>query len=354
MDDHLTAIDLFCGAGGLSLGLSRAGFTVVAAVENDSTSVETYRANHPDVTVWDDDITELSATDVRADLGMDRGALDLVAGCPPCQGFSSIRTRNGAEDVEDPRNDLIFDFLEYVDEFRPKTVMMENVPGLRNDGRFDKFLEKLSSLGYEARHRVLNVAEYGVPQNRRRLVVLAGKGGPIPFGDPVPKSERTTVRSAIGTLPDPGQSGDPCHDVQANRSDRIMRLIRAIPKDGGGRLDLDDELQLDCHKDFDGFKDVYGRMSWDQPAPTITCGCVKPSKGRFLHPEQDRAITPREAALLQSFPPAYVISMSRGKLKAAEIIGNALPAKFVASHAAKAAEFARDASNLDGDGGQAS
>lgn len=338
---RLTAIDLFSGVGGLSLGLDQAGFAVVGAIENDGVSAETYRANHQNVRLWEEDITRISPGEMRRELGLESGDLDLVAGCPPCQGFSSIRTRNGSEDVEDPRNDLIYDFIEYVVEFRPCAVMMENVPGLMDDQRFTDLRDRLESEGYRVRHDILNVAAFGVPQNRRRLVVLAGLGEPIDFADPHTSSDPPTVRSAISDLPNPGQSGDPCHDVRENRSDRIMRLIRAIPKDGGGRLSLDEELQLDCHKDFNGFKDVYGRMAWDRPAPTITCGCVKPSKGRFIHPKENRAITPREAALLQSFPPEYAISMSRGKLKAAEMIGNALPPKFARAQSSKVAEFVR-------------
>lgn len=337
--EKATAIDLFSGAGGLSLGLVEAGFTVVAAIENDETSVETYRANHPDVPVLKEDITQISPGDVRAELGYERGELDLLAGCPPCQGFSAIRTKNGSKNVSDPRNDLIYDFIDFVVEFLPAAVMMENVPGLAHDERLPELRNRLKPEGYVVRHDILNVARFGVPQNRKRLVVLAGMGGPIDFPVPDPKSENLTVKTAIGELPEPGEADDPCHDVIENRSDRIMDLIRSIPEDGGGRLDLDEEDQLDCHRDFDGFKDVYGRMAWDRPAPTITCGCVKPSKGRFLHPSQHRAITPREAALLQSFPPEYLISMNRGKQKAAEIVGNALPPEFARRQSVTVMEF---------------
>lgn len=339
MCEEPAALDLFSGAGGLSLGLKKAGFTVIGAVDNDGTSMKTYRANHPDVRLWEQDLADLPAEEVRDELGLKRGELALLAGCPPCQGFSSIRTQNGGREVEDPRNELVYDFVRFVAEFRPKAVLMENVPGLAHDGRFSDLQDELRAEGYEVRHDVLNAAAYGVPQNRRRLVLLAGKGSPIEFASPDPASERPTVRSAIAGLPRPGESGDPAHDVQANRSDRVMRLIRAVPEDGGGRLDLDDELRLDCHEGFDGFKDVYGRMAWDRPAPTITCGCVKPSKGRFLHPKQDRAITPREAALLQSFPASYEISMDRGKQKAAAMIGNALPPEFVRRQARQIVKF---------------
>jgi DNA (cytosine-5)-methyltransferase 1 len=137
------------------------------------------------------------------------------------------------------------------------------------------------------------------------------------------------VRDAIGSLPAPGASGDPLHDLAEARSDRVRRLIAAVPADGGSRKDLDAEFTLPCHARLRGFFDVYGRMRWSEVAPTITGGCVNPSKGRFLHPDQDRAITLREAALLQSFPADYAFSMRRGKYAAAALIGNALPPEFI-------------------------
>jgi DNA (cytosine-5)-methyltransferase 1 len=179
--------------------------------------------------------------------------------------------------------------------------------------------------------RVFDAAAYGVPQRRRRLVVVAGRCRSIP---PPPSTEtRCTVRDAISRLQPSGASGDPLHDLPENRSQSVVNLIRTIPKDGGGRGALAKEQQLRCHRKTTGFKDVYGRMAWDRPAPTITGGCHNPSKGRFLHPEHDRAITLREAALLQSFPPGYQFSLRRGKLAAAAMIGNALPPRFVAAQA---------------------
>jgi DNA (cytosine-5)-methyltransferase 1 len=140
------------------------------------------------------------------------------------------------------------------------------------------------------------------------------------------------VRQAIGALPPPGDSGDELHDLPEKRSEKVAQIIRAIPTNGGSRSALGSQ-QLECHKRIDGFKDVYGRMRWDDVAPTITGGCVNPSKGRFLHPDQNRTITLREALLLQGFPADYQISLARGKFAAAELIGNAIPPPMVASYA---------------------
>jgi len=326
----LTAVDLFCGCGGLTVGLKKAGFRVLGAVDIDPSSLETYRANHPEVVTWEADICELRVSTVRRALGLRAGELDLLAGCPPCQGFSTMRTLNGARRVDDPRNDLLLEFQRFTKELRPKAVMMENVPGLAKDRRFDEFCTFMEKLGYKAGHRIVNAADYGVPQRRRRLIYLAGLGQALPFARTARK--RKTVRDAIGRLPKAGTSGDPVHDIPERRSPRVLELIKRIPKDGGSRTDLPEEDQLECHRKCNGFKDVYGRMAWDHPAPTITSGCFNPSKGRFLHPDEDRAVTMREAALLQGFPRWYKFPTGN-KSAIAWMIGNALPPPFVAAHA---------------------
>ena len=332
MTHLLRAVDLFCGAGGLTVGLTQAGFRVVGAVEKDPIACDTYADNQPDVHLWREDIREVKGLEMLASLGLSEGELDLVAGCPPCQGFSSMRTLNGRQEVIEPRNDLIYEYGRLVSELRPRAVLMENVPGLAKDRRFDDLIDLLEQMGYQARggYRVLNAADYGVPQNRRRLVLVAAMGAPVPPAE-APAGPRRTVRDAISGLPAAGSSGDPLHDLPERRSPRVAQLISQIPKDGGSRMDLD--TQLKCHAQFDGFKDVYGRMRWDRPAPTITGGCHNPSKGRFLHPEHNRAITLREAALLQGFAPDYTFRLDRGKLAAALMIGNAIPPGFVAAHA---------------------
>jgi DNA (cytosine-5)-methyltransferase 1 len=326
-----SAIDLFSGCGGLTLGLKRAGFEVVAAVEIDGRAKDTYAANHADVHLYHVDIRELSARRVRTDLGLKRGGLGLLAGCPPCQGFSRMRTRNGERAARDPRNALVDDFQRFVDEFLPQTVMLENVPGLARHQRFIALRGELKSLGYEHFVDELDSADYGVPQRRRRLILLASRmHSPRPAE---PSRKRMTVRHAFAHLVASGCATDRLHSIPENRSEAVRRVISHIPKDGGSRSSLPRELRLGCHAATDGFYDVYGRMRWDDVAPTITSGCSNPSKGRFLHPSEDRNITLREAALLQGFPRTYKFFPEHGKEAIALMIGNALPPPFIAAHA---------------------
>lgn len=322
----LVAVDLFSGCGGLTQGLKDAGFTVGAAVEIDALAAETYAANHPDVKLFKADIRDTSASEIMDACSVMKGELDLLAGCPPCQGFSRIRLNNKKERMDDPRNRLIDEVLRLIGELQPKVVMLENVPNLARYTRYLNFKRGLRKLGYEVVDKVLDVADFGVPQRRKRLVVLASRLGPI--FHPAPLDRRKTVRDAIATLPPDIIDNDPLHNLGEQRSERVRRLIKAIPKDGGSRTALSPGLTLKCHEKQDGFYDVYGRMKWDDVSPTITGGCINPSKGRFLHPTEDRAITLREAALLQSFPPGYVFSLRKGKYAAAEMIGNALPPVF--------------------------
>ncbi len=321
------------------MGLKQAGFRVIGAVDIHDLSVETYQLNHPEVKVWQRDIRRLSAARVKKALNLKKGELDLLSGCPPCQGFSTMRTLNGGKRIRDSRNDLIYEFLRFVRELKPKAIMMENVPALAKDRRMAEFRRELSDLGYHHDLKILDAADYGVPQRRKRMILLASLSGGISFAEPL--KERKTVRDAIGDLPKPGNSGDELHDLPEKRSRRIINLIKRIPIDGGSRSALPANWRLPCHKKCSGFKDVYGRMAWDQVAPTITSGCVNPSRGRFLHPEQDRAITIREAALLQTFPHDYFFSTGRGKYPVATLIGNALPPEFIKNHARKIASFFR-------------
>jgi DNA (cytosine-5)-methyltransferase 1 len=242
-----------------------------------------------------------------------------------------MRTLNGNRSNRDKRNDLLFEFLRFVEALRPKAVMMENVPGLAKNGRFKRFCARLAELGYIGEYDVLDAAKYGVPQRRNRLIYLAGFKKAVTFAKPRKKVK--TVRQAIANLRAAGRSGDGLHDIPERRSPEVHRIIKRIPTNGGSRTGLSPAQQLNCHKSCDGFKDVYGRMAWDKVAPTITTGCFNPSKGRFLHPVRNRAITIREAALLQGFPKRYKFNVKHGKIALALMIGNALPPPFIAAHA---------------------
>jgi DNA (cytosine-5)-methyltransferase 1 len=330
------AIDLFSGCGGLTLGLKQAGFRVIGAVENDNLAVETYKENHKKVYVWHTDIQSLSVSEVKRLLKIKKGELDLLAGCPPCQGFSSMTTLNGKRRVRDPRNNLVFEFVRFARGLMPKAIMMENVPGLARNKRIKKVKRELEQMGYECDFKVFNAADFGVPQRRRRIILLAGRRDLVPFA--LPARVRRTVRQAFRKLGVRARKG-PLHRLHERHSPKVLSLIRMIPKNGGSRLDLGKDRQLACHRKCDGFKDIYGRMAWDDVAPTITSGCVNPSKGRFLHPVRNRAITLREAALLQSFPPSYFFSLRRGKGSVAEMIGNALPPEFIRRHANSVIRF---------------
>ena len=336
------ALDLFSGCGGLTQGLKKAGFRVLGAVEIDETSVETYKLNHPEVHIWMKDIRDLSTKSITRKLGIRKGQLDLLAGCPPCQGFSAMRTLNGNRSNRDTRNELLFEFLRFVEALRPKAVMMENVPGLAKNSRFKRFYDRLEKLGYIGEYDVLNAAKYGVPQRRNRLIYLAGFKRRVAFAKPMNRLK--TVRQAISKLPPAGRSGDSLHDLPERRTPKVEERIKAVPKNGGDRTDLPKKHQLDCHKACNGFKDVYGRMAWDRVAPTITTGCFNPSKGRFLHPIRNRAITMREAALLQGFPKGYKFDVRHGKVALALMIGNALPPPFVAAHARSIGDMLRQPS----------
>lgn len=326
-----TAIDLFAGCGGLTEGLRQAGFRVLGAIEISELAAKTYRLNHKGVRLWNEDIRDVAVSEVIRTLGLSRGELDLLAGCPPCQGFSALRTLNGNRRIRDRRNLLIDDFLRFVRNLMPKTIMLENVPGLGSRERFRAFVRKLRGLGYDVSWKILDAADYGVPQRRRRLILLASRG--ITFSFAKSRRTRKTVGTAIRHLPHPDLSSDPLHKTIGQRSQRINELIKLIPKNGGSRAELPRELWLECHKRANGFKDVYGRLCWTDLAPTITGGCLNPSKGRFLHPTQNRAITPKEAALLQSFRRSYRFSRDSGMYAVAEMIGNALPPEFVRRHA---------------------
>lgn len=321
-----TAIDLFSGCGGLTLGLKQAGYNVRAAVELDDLAAETYALNHPETHLLRSDIRKVVPAKIMCDLAIAPYDLALLAACAPCQGFSRLSTRNRPALSTDARNDLVLSVLPFAAALKPQSIMLENVPAARDSVQMAKVRGELRRLGYKFVEAVLDVADFGVPQRRKRYILL-GKLELEPSFSPKVRSQ-ATVRSAIGKLPLPTESDDALHSIGTRMSDKIRELVSRIPKDGGSRADLPPEFQLACHARSDGFRDVYGRMSWDSPAPTITGGFVNPSKGRFLHPEQDRPISLREGAILQGFGTRYKFSLRSGKYAVAKMIGNAVPPKF--------------------------
>ncbi len=324
MKNHKTksrkAIDLFSGCGGLSQGLVDAGFEVLACAEIRPEARATYAENHKTTKIFED-IRLLSAKELMSAIGIKKAELDLLAACPPCQGFSSIRTRNGMI-AEDERNELIFEVLRLVKELLPKCVLIENVPRLLQDARIQKFKDALSELGYEFSEGILNAKNFGVPQRRKRMILIASRLGEFGLPDKIPL--RKFVRDAIGDLPPPdGDHKRPLHRLRQNFTPIVLQRISFVKKN---RSELPDGLVLKCHRKYPkGFRDVYGRMDWDDVAPTITRSSHNPSKGRFIHPEQNRGITLYEAMLLQGFPRKYRFPINIGLGKISSMIGEAFP-----------------------------
>lgn len=319
-----TAIDLFCGSGGVSLGLRRAGFNVVGAVDFDQSACETYRTNHPDVLLLEEDIKKASPKQFAK---LIEKQLDLLAICAPCQPFSS---QNKTRSSNDARKELILAAIPFVKRLNPKAIFVENVPGLKKNSVFDQFIASLEKLGYSISDPLkLNASQLGVPQRRTRMVMIATKGISLEVASTLPKRKLKTVRSVIGQLPPPpiGMTSDATDSLHFSRRHSPLNIerLRHIPKDGGGREALPLHLQLQCHKNkkASSFSDTYGRMRWDDVAPTLTTGCTDITRGRFAHPEQNRAITLREAARLQSFPDHYKFVGGISAISAQ--IGNAVP-----------------------------
>jgi DNA (cytosine-5)-methyltransferase 1 len=335
-----TAIDLFAGCGGLTVGIKNAGFRVVGAVEIEQGAYATYKSNHPEVAAFKQDIRAVRGSSLLEAAGIP--SLDLLAGCPPCQGFSSLTSKWRRSDS---RNALVREMQRLIGELRPKALMMENVPGLALKGRplFTPLLKDLDRLGYVVNWDVLQVADYGVPQRRRRLVLLAGLGFPISLPKPTHSRDGRaglprwrTVGDVLGGLPKPitlaearaqGGARLASWHVVRNISDLNQRRLR-YAQSGKGWMRIPKRLRPACHQDKSaGFRNAYGRMSWDEPSGTITGGCTTPSKGRFGHPREERTISVREAAILQTFPATYRFECDHID-RVCEMIGNALPCDF--------------------------
>jgi DNA (cytosine-5)-methyltransferase 1 len=326
-DDLLSTIDLYSGSGAVTTALKKAGFKVVAAVDNNPTACETYRLNHREVNLHEGDIRKIPINQISAS-----SEIGLLVVCAPCQPFSMQNKKR----ENDPRAKLVLESLKYIKAFSPRLVFFENVPGLANSEEFIKLSKSLNKLKYKLSEvRLLDSADFGVPQRRTRCVLMASKSEKAIklFNEFTPQIKRRTVLQAIGHLPwlNSGESDpkDPMHRAR-NHKQIVLQRLRYIPKDGGSRSSLPMHLRLDCHKRMgknQSYNDVYGRMKWNDVAPTLTTGCTDVTKGRFAHPEQDRAITLREAAILQGFPKSYKFSGSSGSIAAQ--IGNAVPVGLV-------------------------
>ena len=339
--NNLRAVDAFSGAGGLSAGLISAGYEILTAIEMDRSVQSTYRRNHPRVHLIDADIRTVDSQKFQGIIPDMK--IDLLVGCPPCQGFTSLTSKYRRNDI---RNLLVREMSRLTSFLMPRAVMMENVPGLLNKGRrfYDELRHQLEKMGYMVQEGVLDVADFGVPQRRRRMVLLAGHGFTIPLPQPTHARDGegglrpwTTVRDTLEQidrqpveLPDARKRGalapDDWHVVRQMSIENKNRIKMTVA--GKSREQLPENLRPECHQDgYRGFSNTYGRMEWDAPAPTITAGCTTFSKGRFGHPEEDRTISVREAALLQTFPIDYRFE-TQYMDHVCKMIGNALPPLF--------------------------
>ena len=322
----VACVDLFCGAGGLTHGLVSEGIPVVAGIDLDPACRYPYVQNNAAQFI-EADVTEVSAQKLASLYG--QVDVKVLAGCAPCQPFSTYSQRYDSE--RDGKWELLYEFARLAEQTSPEIVTMENVPSVARHRVFKDFVSKLGALGYHVWSDVVDCSRYGVPQSRRRMVLLASKFGEISLMEPT-HSEPMTVRDAIKALT-PLQAGhtskrDRLHSAASLSTLNMQRMKASKP--GGTWRDWPESLVAECHKQSTGqtFPSVYGRMEWDKPAPTMTTQCYGYGNGRFGHPSQNRAITLREAAVLQSFPPDYqflpegaVVNFSAlGRL-----IGNAVP-----------------------------
>lgn len=331
-----SVIDLFCGVGGLTHGLVKEGFTVSAGIDFDNSCRYAFETNNNSKFVYKD-VTELTTKELNSLYA--KGTKKILVGCAPCQPFSifnhksekSLEKRNA-----DTKWRLLYSFAKLIKETQPEIISMENVPRLVtfDEGKvFKHFVSTLEKNGYTVSWNIVNAQDYGIPQRRKRLILFGSKHGKIELIDSFIKDKKyATVRDAIGHLPKVEDGvipqDDPLHRAR-KLTDINKRRIQAT-KEGGFWRDWDKSLWLDCHKKKTGknFNSVYGRMTWNEVAPTITTYCIGLNNGRFGHPEQDRAITLREAALLQSFPQQYKFIDPDAPFSGQTIarhIGNAVP-----------------------------
>lgn len=329
MSNKLRALDFFCGAGGLSCGLRNAGVDVTAGFDKDARCSKTYEYNNPGSKFHEADIRHISLETLRKATGIIDFTNMLFAGCAPCQPFS--KHQKGSKIKKDAT--LLLQFGRLIEAAKPAFVFMENVPGIvkvPGFNTFKRFLVILNKTGYKFDYKVVDAKGYGVPQSRKRVVLLATRIGEVSIPAPVfgmSKVPFRTVREAISSFPSikAGETHPniPNHTAAALREINIRRMIMT-PKNGGDRSAWPEKLKVRCHQNkYKGHTDVYGRMYWGNPAPALTSRCNSVSNGRYGHPEQDRAISLREAAAIQSFPDDYIFFGNKNHI--ALQIGNAVP-----------------------------
>jgi len=332
----LRVFDFFSGCGGASRGFEDSGMEVVFALDWDSDARETFELNFPTATFEPTDIRDMSVDIVHDLVAKQRPNPVLFCGCAPCQPFTKHNTTRPKRH-EDERVPLLLEFLRFIQGCEPDIVFVENVPGIQNvcpdSEPLSGFLAGLKEAGYPGpTFASVPLKRYGVPQGRRRFLLLASRHGsldlpPETHGPGTANPDYDTVRDWIGDLPKiaAGETHPTIRHHQAARlSELNLKRIRAT-EEGGGNRDWPNELRLKCHEDVTGYSDVYGRMSWDRPASGLTTRCISYSNGRFGHPEQDRAITVREAALLQTFPMDFQFAGNLSSM--ARQIGNAVPVR---------------------------
>lgn len=327
----IEAIDLFCGVGGLSHGMACEGIKIVAGIDLDPACEFPYTANHPDAKFIQGDVAKISGKELAS--LWSPGTIRLLAGCAPCQPFSSY-ANTAAVDKKKWR--LLEEFARLVGECAPDLVTMENVPRLLDTGPFKAFLRVLKKGQYQVAYGVVNAAHYGAPQQRRRLVLVASRLGSVELPEPTHReaTQWVTVRQAIGHLPALAD-GEQCAEDSLHRASTLSALNRKrirASRPGGTWRDWPKELVADCHRRESGKHSagVYGRMSWDKPAPAMTTLCNGYGNGRFGHPTQHRGISLREAAIFQSFPSDYRFVSDGDPVvmkTLARLIGNAVPPK---------------------------
>jgi len=321
-------VDLFCGAGGLTHGFMLEGLPVVAGIDLDPACRFPYEANNGQARFLQRDIIEVTIDEIKSLFG--DADLKILAGCAPCQPFSTYAQRYES-DGEEGRWGLLYHFARLAEGVMPDVITMENVPTVEKHKVFHDFKASLEKLGYEVWAEVVDSSRYGVPQMRRRMVLLASRHGSIEMIDATHEKPKT-VKQAIGRLRrlSAGEAAprDKLH-VTSTLSETNLERIK-VSRPGGTWRDWPKHLVAECHRAESGrtYPGVYGRMEWDKPAPTLTTQCYGFGNGRFGHPEQDRAISLREAAILQSFPRKYAFIPKGGEVSfkvLGRLIGNAVP-----------------------------